>query len=115
VVEDNEDARESLRLVLAQRGQRVRVARDAQDALAQARVQLPEVALIDIGLPDMDGYEVARTIRALPGGAGIRLIALTGFSAQPERSAAAGFDAHLVKPIAPDTLLGVLGAVRPSP
>jgi PAS domain S-box-containing protein len=115
VVEDNEDARESLRVVLAQRGQRVRVAHDGQDAIEQARAQVPEVALIDIGLPDIDGYEVARAIRALPGGAGIRLIALTGFSAQPERSAAAGFDAHLVKPIAPDALLGVLGATPPSP
>ena len=110
VVEDNDDAREALRVVLEQRGQRVRLARDGHEAIAQAGAQLPEVALIDIGLPDMDGYEVARTIRALPGGAGIRLIALTGFSARPERSAAAGFDAHLVKPVAPDALLGVLGS-----
>ena len=85
------------------------------DAIEAASDNCPELVLLDIGLPGMDGYEVARAIRALPGGAGIRLIALTGFSAQPERSAAAGFDAHLVKPIAPDTLLGVLGAVPPSP
>ncbi len=110
LVEDNEDAREALRVVLEQRGQRVRAARDGHEAIAQAGAQLPEVALIDIGLPDMDGYELARTIRSLPGGAAVRLIALTGFSAQPERSTAAGFDVHLVKPVAPDALLGMLGS-----
>jgi PAS domain S-box-containing protein len=108
VVEDNDDGRESLRMVLEQHGQRVRVARDGREALAEAQAELPEVALIDIGLPDTDGYEVARAIRALPGGAAARLIALTGFSAQREQSAAAGFDAHLLKPIAPEALLGVL-------
>jgi CheY-like chemotaxis protein len=95
-------------MVLEQHGQRVRVARDGREALAEAQAELPEVALIDIGLPDTDGYEVARAIRALPGGAAARLIALTGFSAQREQSAAAGFDAHLLKPIAPEALLGVL-------
>jgi len=78
---------------------------------AEAR---PDVALIDIGLPDMDGYELAERLRALPGGAGIRLIALTGFSAHQERSAAAGFDAHLVKPVAPEALLRALGEGRPA-
>ena len=108
VVEDNEDGRETLRMLLEQRGQRVRVARDGREAIEQARTHLPEVALIDIGLPDMDGYEVARALRGLSGGAGIRLIALTGYSAQQNRSAASGFDAHLVKPVTPERLLGVL-------
>jgi PAS domain S-box-containing protein len=109
LVEDNDDARDSLRIALEQRGQYVRVARDGHEALREAQDRLPEVALIDIGLPDMDGYEVARAIRALPGGDTIRLIALTGFSAQHERSAAAGFDAHLVKPVPPQVLLSTLG------
>jgi PAS domain S-box-containing protein len=108
VVEDNQDGRESLRMLLEQRGQSVRVARDGREAIEQARTHLPEIALIDIGLPDMDGYEVARAFRSLPGGTGIRLIALTGYSAQHDRSAAAGFDAHLVKPITPESLLGLL-------
>ena len=109
LVEDNDDGRDSLRLVLEQRGQRVWVARNGHEAIEQAQAHLPEVALIDIGLPDMDGYEVARAIRALPGGASIRLVALTGFSAERERSVEAGFDAHLVKPVPPDVLLGALG------
>jgi PAS domain S-box-containing protein len=108
VVEDNQDGRETLRMLLEQCGQRVRVARDGREAIEQARAHLPEVALVDIGLPDMDGYEVARAFRSLPGGTGIRLIALTGYSAQQDRSAAAGFDAHLVKPVTPESLLGLL-------
>ncbi|HKZ07118.1 MAG TPA: ATP-binding protein [Methylomirabilota bacterium] len=108
VVEDNQDGRETMRLLLEQRGQRVRVARDGREAIEEARARLPEVALIDIGLPDMDGYEVARALRGLPGGAGVRLIALTGYSAQQDRSRAAGFDAHLVKPVTPESLLRLL-------
>jgi len=114
LVEDNADGREALEIVLAQRGLRVRSAADGGEALAFARAELPDVALIDIGLPDMDGYELAERVRALPGGDEVRLIALTGFSAHQERSAAAGFDAHLVKPVAPDALLRVLGEGRPT-
>jgi signal transduction histidine kinase/PAS domain-containing protein len=108
VVEDNEDGREALRLMLEQRGVRVRAAADGREAIAAARAEMPHVALVDIGLPDLDGYEVARAIRALLGGGQVRLIALTGFSAQQDRSAAAGFDEHLVKPVAPEVLLGIL-------
>ena len=114
LVEDNADGREALEIVLEQRGLRVRTAADGGEALALARAELPDVALIDIGLPDMDGYELAERLRALPRGDEIRLIALTGFSAHQERSTAAGFDAHLVKPVAPDALLRVLGEGRPA-
>jgi PAS domain S-box-containing protein len=114
LVEDNADGREALEMVLGQRGIRVWAAADGAEALDLVRAELPDVALIDIGLPDMDGYELAERLRALPGGAGIRLIALTGFSAHQERSAAAGFDAHLVKPVAPEALLRALGEGRPA-
>jgi CheY-like chemotaxis protein len=69
-------------------------------------VQRPDVAIVDVGLPGMNGYDIARSIRArLPEGA-IRLIALTGYGqpADRERALAAGFDAHLLKPIAPEAL-----------
>jgi CheY-like chemotaxis protein len=78
---------------------------------AQSR---PDVALIDIGLPDVDGYEVARQLRAAPGGRGIGLIAITGYGqAEDQRRAyEAGFDAHLTKPVAPERLRQVLAGMR---
>ncbi len=101
VVEDNLDAREMLRDLLQLMGHRVETAADGPGGLALALASRPEVALIDIGLPGLNGFEVARRIRAAPGGAGIRLVALTGYG-QPEdrrRSREAGFDSHLVKPV----------------
>jgi two-component system, sensor histidine kinase len=69
------------------------------------------VALLDIGMPKVDGYEVARQIRAAPAGEDVMLIAITGWAQDSDkaRSRAAGFDHHLTKPIEPDTLLGLLG------
>ena len=72
--------------------------------------QPPEIALVDIGLPDIDGYEVGRTVRHQPGGAGVYLVALTGHSGSADRDRAlrAGFDSYLVKPVAPDALREVI-------
>ncbi len=98
VVEDNDDARVSLQMVLEADGHAVHAAADGRSGLAAFEQVRPDVALIDIGLPGMDGYEVARAIRARRPEA--ILIALTGYG-QPEdarRAADAGFDAHLVKP-----------------
>jgi PAS domain S-box-containing protein len=110
VIEDNDDAREMLRNLLRMFGHEVHEACDGARGLEEARRLRPDAALIDIGLPGMDGYEVARRIRAdLPGA---RLVALTGYG-QPEdreRALAAGFDAHLVKPVDPDQLQRLLAA-----
>jgi signal transduction histidine kinase/CheY-like chemotaxis protein len=100
IVEDNADARETLRKLLELQGHRVRVAAEGTAALEAVRTAPPEVALVDIGLPGMDGYEIARRVRA---GAGKRvtLIALTGYGLPEDRrrTAEAGFDVHLVKPV----------------
>jgi PAS domain S-box-containing protein len=107
VVEDNLDAGQSLADILRLKGHRVRVARDGRTGLALARELRPDVVLCDIGLPDLDGYEVARALRADPASAGLRLVALSGY-AQPEdrlRAREAGFDLHLAKPADLDELL----------
>jgi PAS domain S-box-containing protein len=110
VVEDNDDAREMLRNLLQLFGHDVHEARDGASGVEEARRVRPDAALIDIGLPGIDGYEVARRIRADVPGA--RLVALTGYG-QPEdreRALAAGFDVHLVKPVDPEQLQRLLAA-----
>ena len=106
LVDDNADAREMYCLALQADGHDVYEAADGHDALELFRRWQPEVAIIDIGLPSIDGYEVARQIRAEPQGQVVTLIALTGygFPEDRERSRDAGFDRHLVKPAAPDDL-----------
>jgi CheY-like chemotaxis protein/two-component sensor histidine kinase len=113
VVEDNDDTRQMLREVLAFSGHQVRTAPDGKTGLALAAESRPDVALIDIGLPDVDGYEVARRMRASPGGRRIGLIAITGYGqAEDQRRAyEAGFDAHLTKPVAPDRLKQVMAGL----
>jgi len=106
LIDDNEDAAESLSLMLQADGHEVQTGFSADDALTMAVAWRPDVVLLDIGLPYMDGYEVARRLRADPSAAPMRLVALTGYG-QPEdlrRSAQAGFDGHLVKPVAMDAL-----------
>jgi PAS domain S-box-containing protein len=109
VVDDNVDAAISLEVLLRQMGHEVRVAHDGQAALGAARTFRPEVVFLDIALPGMSGYDVARSLR--DGATGVtRIVALTGYSQQDDvrRSREAGFDAHLVKPVDPDTLLRTL-------
>jgi signal transduction histidine kinase/CheY-like chemotaxis protein len=110
VVDDNRDAAEGLGELLTDLGYVTRVSYDGPSALAAARDFAPHVALVDIGLPTMDGYEVARRLRAVPGLGELRLVAVTGYG-QPsdrERSQAAGFDEHLVKPVDHDVIEPVL-------
>jgi signal transduction histidine kinase len=114
IVEDNDDARQMLHEALAYSGHEVREARDGASGLALAAESRPDVALIDIGLPDLDGYEVARRLRAAPGGRRMGLIAITGYGqAEDQRRAyEAGFDAHLTKPVAPERLKQVMAGLQ---
>jgi CheY-like chemotaxis protein len=112
VVDDNEDAADLLGAALETYGYETRVAYDAPSGLQAAAEFEPDVAVLDIGLPVMDGYELARRFRSDPRLAQARLIALTGYgqAADKERARAAGFDAHLVKPIGPDEVAAALAA-----
>jgi len=106
VIEDNDDIRDSLRTLLTLWGHEVRTAADGKRGLDLVRAAPPDVALVDIGLPGVSGYEVAQLIRQRFAARRIRLIAVTGYG-QPtdrERALAAGFDAHLLKPVAPEAL-----------
>jgi CheY-like chemotaxis protein len=109
VVEDNRDGREALRMLLRMWGYEVEAAEDGRQAVQKAMAVRPEVALIDIGLPGLDGYEVARRVRSLLG-RDVFLVAITGYGEPHDRRRAleAGFDAHLVKPLAPESLRELL-------
>lgn len=110
IIEDNDDTRDVLRFMLEIEGARVETAADGEDGVRAAAAFRPEVILCDIGLPDIDGMEVARRIRAHHGLGGARLIALTGYGQTEDvrQAAEAGFDAHLTKPINLDQLLALL-------
>jgi CheY-like chemotaxis protein len=101
LVEDDADTREALKTLLELSGHHVEVAADGGEAVAHAIANRPDVALVDIGLPEIDGNEVARRIRASLGASGIFLVALTGYGgdADEELARAAGFDAHFTKPV----------------
>jgi signal transduction histidine kinase len=106
VVDDNEDAAELMVELLESLGYRTRIAHDAPEVLEAACEFVPDIALVDIGLPTIDGYELARRLRALPSWRGVKMLALTGYGqdSDRERSRAAGFDQHLVKPIGLSTI-----------
>jgi PAS domain S-box-containing protein len=110
VVDDNPDAADMLALLLATEGYQVDVQRSSAAALARAAAAPADVCLLDIGLPDMDGYQLAQKLRALPSMQGSRLVAVTGYGQRDDRikSLAAGFDHHLVKPVEIDELFGLL-------
>jgi signal transduction histidine kinase len=113
VADDNEDGASALAALLEVMGHSVRLVGDGEAAVRETTAWNPEVALLDIGMPRMNGFDACRRIRTLPGGAERTLIALTGWG-QPQdvrRSAEAGFDRHLVKPIEIDALSTVLAAV----
>jgi CheY-like chemotaxis protein len=110
LIEDNLDASRTMADVLSMEGHHVHVATDARSGISKARELRPDVILCDIGLPDMDGYEIARTLRAEDWLRSTRLIALSGY-AQPEdrrRAAEAGFDQHISKPAAMEVLLAAV-------
>jgi CheY-like chemotaxis protein len=101
IVEDNPDTADSLAALLETYGHSVSVACTGPEGLAAALASTPEIAIVDIGLPDMDGHELARQLREQLNGADCLLIAATAYSRDEDiaRSVAAGFDAHFVKPV----------------
>jgi two-component system CheB/CheR fusion protein len=110
VVDDNEDAREALRFLLEEDGQEVRTAGDGPGAIVEARNFRPHVVLLDIALPGLDGYAVARALRKMPECDGALIVAVSGYGQAEDRtrSREAGFDEHLLKPVAPERLLGIV-------
>lgn len=113
VVDDNRDAARMLADLLGLIGFEVRTADDGHEALALLPVFRPQIAVLDIGLPEMDGYELARRIRDMPAHAGLPLVALTGYGSDADRAQAraAGFNEHLVKPVLIDPLLATVDRV----
>jgi two-component system CheB/CheR fusion protein len=107
IVEDNPDAAESIAMLLQLVGHDIRIAHNGVEALEATETDVPDLMLIDIGLPGIDGYEVARRIRARPALRGAVLMALTGYgqSEDRERALAAVFEGYLVKPVDPNELL----------
>ncbi len=113
VVDDNQDSAQSLVMMLEFMGHQVQSASDGPDGLAVATQFLPEVVLLDIGMPGMNGYEVARRMRTMPQLSHTLLVAQTGWGQEEDRrmSREAGFNHHLVKPIAPNRLIEILAEV----
>jgi len=110
IADDNQDALESLALMLRMEGHEVHCASDGEEALLLAGQRKPEIVVLDVGMPKLDGCEVARRIRAESWGRGAVLVALTGWGQEVDRrrSREAGFDMHLVKPVDPATLCDML-------
>jgi CheY-like chemotaxis protein len=109
-VEDSRDGREMLRYMLEHAGHEVHEAADGPGGVDTILKVVPDVALVDLGLPALDGYEVARRVRADHAGRAVRLVALTGYGLPDDlkRSRGAGFDAHLVKPVDPVKLAAAI-------
>jgi PAS domain S-box-containing protein len=116
VVDDNRDAALSLAMLLRIMGNETRAAHDGVEALDVAAGFRPDVVILDIGMPRLNGYETCRRFREQPGGRAVVLVALTGWGAADdrERSREAGFDAHLVKPVDPEALEELLTRLRAS-
>lgn len=112
VVDDNADAAESLAALLRLFGHEVDVALDGEQALALAPEMKPDLVLLDLGMPRMDGHEVARRMRAAPWGGAMKIVALSGFGDNSDRarSLEAGCNDHLVKPVSPVDLELLLAA-----
>ena len=114
IVDDNVDAADSIAMLLSMEGHETRSVNTARAALLAVPDFKPEVVLLDIGLPEMDGYEVARHLRAQSGTRGLRLVAVTGYGQPADRLRAheAGFDEHMVKPVEPAALQDFLRVVQ---
>ncbi len=110
VVDDSKDGADSLSVVLQMMGAESKAVYDGPSALALIKSFTPTTVLLDIGMPDMDGHEVARRIRADPEISGVRLIALTGWGAEGDRrrTRESGFDDHWVKPVEPEKLMSLV-------
>ena len=117
VVDDNPDSATLLAMLLTLTGHETRTAHDGLAAVEAAATFKPDVVLLDIGLPKLNGYEAARKIRQQPLGKGMVLVALTGWGQEEDRrkSREAGFDGHMVKPVELDALMQLLAELRPTP
>jgi len=115
VVDDNPDSALSLAMMLSIMGHETRTAHDGESAVTTAESFRPEVILLDIGLPKLNGYEVAQRIRNSPWGGGMFLIAVTGWGQDEDRqrSAEVGLNAHMVKPVEPSALEKLLAGLPP--
>jgi PAS domain S-box-containing protein len=113
VADDNRDGADSLAALLRRSGHEVHVVYDGEEAVAAAARLRPHVALLDLGMPRLNGHDAAQAIRALPGGQQMTLVALTGWGdeATRRRTRESGFDGHLTKPVDYPTLLGLIGAL----
>lgn len=113
VIDDDHDVADSLVMFLETFGADVRVAYSGPDGVEAVKAFEPELVFLDLGMPGMDGYETARRIRALPNGAGVKLVALTGWGQDQIRDRArdAGFDRQLTKPAGLDALQELLGSL----
>jgi PAS domain S-box-containing protein len=114
VVDDSPDAADSLALLLQLEGHQVRVAYDGQSALEQAEADPPDIAFLDLGMPNMDGFELVQRFRKSPRLQRVVLVAVTGWGQEEDRrrTRAAGFDDHLVKPVQPEALHALLSAAN---
>jgi CheY-like chemotaxis protein len=114
IADDNRDAAELLKAVLETQGHTVKLAHDGTIALQLAKSFVPDLGLLDIGMPGMSGYELAKAIRQVPQLQATRLVALTGWGAKEDRERArdAGFDHHLTKPVSFEALNALLAEIR---
>lgn len=114
IVDDNADAATSLATLLSLEGHDTSVAPDGPSALSTIEASAPDVVLLDIGLPGMDGYEVARRVCQQPRLSKVKLVALTGWGQDHDRklAKAAGFDHHLTKPVEPTELYKVINSAK---
>ncbi len=113
VVDDNRDAACTLSMLVEMVGHEVRTAFDGIEALVEAARFLPDVVLLDLGMPHMDGFEACRQMRAQPWGVKMTVIAVTGWGNEADRlhTKQVGFDHHLVKPVEPDVILSMLDSL----
>ena len=116
VVDDLKDSADSLAMILRMLGYEVRTAYDGLEAIAAAEGFRPEVVLLDIGMPRLNGLEACRRIRERPWARDVLIVALTGWGQDDDRrrTSQAGFDAHLVKPADPEAIVKLLGSPRPT-
>lgn len=117
VVDDNADAADTVAILLRGAGHEVSVAYSGHATLQALRDTTPDVVFLDLGMPGMDGFEVARLLRAEPRHRAVKLIALSGYgqAADHERTQQAGFDGHLLKPARVEEILGILAQKRAIP
>jgi CheY-like chemotaxis protein len=116
VADDLRDSADSLGLLIELMGHRVEVVYDGEAALQAAERLRPDVVLLDLGMPKLDGFAVCRGIRGMPWGSSVRLIAQSGWGQEEDRrrTADAGFDHHIVKPIDPEALEALLRNLAPA-